>query len=161
MTWGDTIGLRNKQGKPLHNRLPFQQHSPDETCTNKDCPIIDQSICCITGCVYIVIYLFCKQYYIGSTTRPSHQRASEHLRAAKKPASYKGNAPTEHYETTQSTCHEPSLKFALLGSEKERLILRHTETLMIDERQPKRNQKFKEAFIGLLIGNYTHTDIEY
>ena len=48
---GLDIGLRNKQGKPLRSRLAFQQLSPDGTCAKKKCPINDQSICCVTGCV--------------------------------------------------------------------------------------------------------------
>ena len=116
---GLDIGLRNKQGKPLRSRLAFQQLSPDGTCTKKKCPINDQSICCFTGCVYIVTCLFCKQYYVGSTTRPFHQRATEHLRATKNPASYKENALAEHYATSYPTCHEPSLKFALLRRERK------------------------------------------
>ena len=57
---GLDIGLRYKQGKPLHSRLAFQQLSPDETYTKRKCPINDQSICCVTGCVYMITLLFCK-----------------------------------------------------------------------------------------------------
>ena len=129
---GLDIGLRNKQGKPLRSRLAFQQLSPDGTYTKKKCPINDQSICCVNGCMCIVTCLFCKQYFVGSTKRPFHQCAAEHLRAAKNPASYKENALAEHYATSHPTCHEPSLKFALLRREKDLLKLRHTEAIMIE-----------------------------
>ena len=154
---GLDIGLRNKQGKPLRSRLAFQQLSPDGTCTKKKCPINDQSICCVTGCVYIVTCSFCKQYYVRRTTRPFQQRPAGHLRAAKNPASYKENALAEHYATSHPTCHEPSLKFALLRREKDPLRLRHTEAIMIDEMQPKLKRKSEGASLGLLIGNYTHS----
>ena len=99
------IGLINKQGQPLHSRLAFQQISPDGTCTKQKGPVNDQSICSITGCVYIVTCLICKQYYVGCTTRPFHQHAAEHLRAAKNPARYKENALAEHYHTPPAMNH--------------------------------------------------------
>ena len=154
---GLDMGLRNRQGKPLRSRLAFQQLSADGTCTKKKCPINDQSICYVTGCVYIVTCLFRKQYYVGSTTRPFHQRAAEHLRAAKNPASYKEDGLAEHYATSHPTSHEPSLKFALLRREKDLLRLRHTEAIMIDEMQSKLNRKSEGASFGLLIVNYTHS----
>ena len=73
------------------------------------------------------------------------------------PASYKENALAEHYATSHPTCHEPSLKFALLRREKDLLRLRHTEAIMIEEMQPKLNRKSEGASLGLLIGNYTHS----
>ena len=152
---GLDIALRNKQGKPLGSRLAFQQISTDEACTKMKCPINDQSICCVTGCVYIVTCLFRKQYYVGSTTRPFHQRMAEHLRAAKNPDSYKENALAEHYATSHPTSHEPFLKFTLLRRGKDPIRLRHTEAIMIDEMQP--NRKSEGASLGLLIGNYTHS----
>ena len=73
------------------------------------------------------------------------------------PATYKENAVAEHYATSHPTCHEPSLKFALLRREKDPLRLRHTEAIMIDEMQPKLNRKSEGASLGLLIGNCTHS----
>ena len=91
--------------------------------------------------MYIITCSFCKQHYLGSTTRRFHQSAFEYLRAAKNPASYKENALAEHYTTSHPTCHEPSLKLALLRREKHPLRLRHTKAIMIDEMQPKLNKR--------------------
>ena len=62
------------------------------------CPLITGgNTCAIMNILYHIMCLLCEECYGGETMRVSHDRFSEHLRAANNPSKYPTNAIGQHY----------------------------------------------------------------
>ena len=96
--------------------------------------------------MYEVKCLICKEICIGSTTRALHQRAKEHLAAAKKHD--ETSALGKHYQTQHVTDH-PQLEFRIAClTEKDELRLRIAIT--IKKLLPAINRRIEETGVDFL-----------
>ena len=80
------------------------------------CPLIinsDRFDCSTRNIVYRINCNICNEFYIGETYRPSHDRFSEHRRAANRPTHYPDEALAAHYLNYHSNV-EPNLSFTVL-----------------------------------------------
>ena len=116
-------------------------------CKLRSCPIPYIS-CTARFVVYGITCEICKAVYIGSTTRALHDRAKEHIAAAKKRC--QTSAVGEHYKVHHPT-EEPRLRFCIIRrTEKDELRLRIEEALTINEIAPAMNRRSEDMGLNFL-----------
>ena len=116
-------------------------------CKIRSCPI-KQLRCTARFVVYEPTCKLCKKTYIGSTTRALHDRAKEHITAAK--THNRSLAIGEHYFTFHRT-KEPQLQFRIIRfTEKDELRLRIHEATIIQRLAPAMNRRKEETGVGFL-----------
>jgi hypothetical protein len=90
--------------------------------------------------VYSVKCEICQEFYIGQTTRHFHERAIEHMRAARNPTSYKMFAISSHYLRHHNTV-TPHLSFHILQQCNSGLDCKIAEAHHILRENPTINNK--------------------
>ena len=116
-------------------------------CSLRSCPIPHLN-CTTTFVVYEVKCLICKEIYIGSTTRALHQRAKEHLAAAKKHD--ESSALGVHYRI-QHVTDPPQLEFRIVRlTKKDELRLRIEEAIAIKKLLPAINRRIEDTGVDFL-----------
>ena len=86
--------------------------------------------------------------YIGSTIRPLHDRAKEHVAAAKKRS--QTSAVGKHYKRPHRTGNQ-KLRFRILyATRKDELRLRIVEAIIITDKKPTMNRCGEENGIDFL-----------
>ena len=116
-------------------------------CKLRDCPI-KQIRCTTSYVIYEVTCEICKATYIGSTIRPLHDRAKEHVAAARKHS--RASAVGEHYEKCHSE-EEPQLQFRIVrATAKDELRLRIEEAMAIRTANPTMNRRGKDTGLDFL-----------
>ena len=116
-------------------------------CKLRSCPI-KHLRCTARFVVYELTCQLCKDTYIGSTTRALHDRAKEHITAAK--THNRSLAIGEHYFTFHRA-KEPQLQFRIIRfTEKDELRLRIHEATIIQRLAPAMNRRKEETGVGFL-----------
>ena len=128
--------------------LQMTKKSPASiACRMRSCPI--PYIKC-TSCfvVYEGRCNACNKSYIGSTSRPLHHRAREHLYAASKKDGT--SAFGDHYKAYHLH-QEPDITFSIIKSTvRDELHLEVAEAYEIQSRRPALNRKREDMGTGLL-----------
>ena len=106
--------------------------------------------------VYEVTWEICQATYIGSTIRPLHDGAKEHVAAAKK--RNRTSAVGEHYERHHRT-GDPKLRFRIVYTTgKDELRLRIVEAMTIRDKKTNHEQTWRGNRYRLL--NLVQHDIK-
>ena len=122
-----------------------QPRTKQRECQLWNCPI---SYINCTTCFNEITCDVCKDTYIGSTTRPLHDRAKEHIAAAKN--KNHTSAVGEHYCKRHPTT-EPRLLFRIFRrTKRDELRLRIEEAIAIHEAAPTINRHREETGIDFL-----------
>ena len=104
-----------------------------KVCSKRSCIINDPSICCIRNVVYKGLCNSCNEFYIGSTTRPFHDRVAEHLQPSRRTSIYKH----------ASLCHEKLPKniftFSVISKHDSFIRCRIAEAMTIKRMCPSLN----------------------
>ena len=114
----DNVRLVNPRPKTLQQLVT--KRSQPQSCPLRKCPI-SQSVqnCGATFVIYKATCLMCGDFYVGSTMRPLHIRAREHMYATRQHNS--SSALGEHFGERHPTAATPSIEFEILHrSEKKR-----------------------------------------
>ena len=138
------VQVRVQPGLQLRHLL--KKVAYPRSCSKRNCPVQDDALCFRHNVVYRMTCELCNAFYIGSTTRCFHERASEHLRAARNPSSYPRYAIAAHYRE-QHAHTAPRLKFNMVAQHKSELDCRIAEATIIDREQPQLNQKAESDFV--------------
>ena len=113
------------KSKTLRQILKKTSNPP---CNLRECPINNNKICHKQHTVYKAICSKCNKFYIGSSIRPLHERAREHIRG---PSSI-----AKHNETCKS-----SFKFQIIDRGQNITSIRYKEALHIQSEKPEINSK--------------------
>jgi hypothetical protein len=100
-------------------------------CAWSPCPTKATAECFIKNCVYEVTCLPCGQHYVGSTTRPLHERIREHT--------IKGRGSTIHGHLLACGGGTAQVQIKILAKEKDAVNTRLREALLIKKRRPELN----------------------
>ena len=142
-----------KEGIPLrlaHRsftlRNYLKRHPGPQMCTLNNCPIQNNEICTITGCIYKIKCKNCQECYIGSTKRSLHTRLLEHL---------KSNKSYVHQHLTKcqpnNTTHSYTIETSVIDRDPDPINLRFLEALHIKNIKPAINSKEEFHFIDPLL----------
>ena len=101
----------------------------EEICKLNNCYIRNNKICSTKNCVYEAKCIGCNEIYIGSTTRPLHIRAKEHINNKK-------SSIQKHKETCKN-----DFTFKILKKTNDAIKLRFIEAIFIKNNKPKINSK--------------------
>ena len=145
----DNVRLVNPRPKTLQQLVT--KRSQPQSCPLRKCPI-SQSVqnCGATFVIYKATCLMCGDFYVGSTMRPLHIRAREHMYATRQHNS--SSALGEHFGERHPTAATPSIEFEILHrSEKNELRLRIDEAYYIQRLQPPLNRKAEHLGTGFLL----------
>ena len=115
------------------------------SCTSKSCQI--RHLCQQKGVVYEAKCNLCGDKYIGQTARALHDRAREHITAAKNRTN--NSALGRHYEE-RHPADPPSISFKILDRSRDELRLKIKEALAIKTRRPELNRRKEEMGTGYL-----------
>lgn len=110
-------------------------------CSKPNCPINTPKICHKRLCIYTATCNRCNHFYIGSTIRTLHTRATEHL-------SNQHSSIYQHKTSCQSTFH-----FKIIDTARDIVKLRFLEAIHIKNRQPQINSKDEANELSHLIFN--------
>ena len=146
-----------RPGTTLHKLFCSSRPYDNPRCTTKKCklcavlenhPKLD---CTVRNVVYVVKCKICQDLYVGETYRTCHARFSDHIRAAKNPATYPDNAIGKHYGEDHPGM-TPSLSFKILQTKLNSTLKRKVvEALFIRELKPAINNKLEGNSIGFLV----------
>jgi hypothetical protein len=107
-------------------------------CTWADCPTRDAGTCFTKNCVYEVTCLPCRRTYVGSTTRPLHERIREHAAH--------GRGSTIHDHLVSCGDGTAQVHVRILAREKDEVNTRLREAILIKKQRPDLNtQEDSEA----------------
>ena len=141
------INARLIHPRPQTLLQPAQPPIKSPECKLRNCPI-SYLKCTTCFVVYEITCEICKGVYIGSTTRALHERAKEHIAAARNKS--RTSAIGEHYGMHHPTS-EPRLQFRIIRrTEKDELRLRIEEAMAIREAAPSLNRRKEETGIDFL-----------
>jgi len=116
------------------------------SCSMKECPV-PYLKCTTPYVVYEAKCEICNETYIGSTSRPIHFRAREHITAATK--RNLNSALGEHYRKHVNS--SPRIRFSILcKSPPDELRLRISEAYEIKSRNPALNRRREDMGTGFL-----------
>ena len=102
-------------------------------CAWTTCPTRDTAKCFVRNCVYELTCIPCGRLYIGSTTRPLHERIREHT--------IQGRGSTIHGHLTSCGGGAAHVKVCVLAKEKDAVNTRLREAILIKKRRPQLNTK--------------------
>ena len=107
-------------------------------CTMKDCPL-QNKLCDVKNCVYLMICNTCQSEYVGSTKRALHQRIKEHMTSPR-------SSVFQHYTDCRG-----SFQTKILTRDNNISRLRLKEGIFIKKLMPHINSKSeREEFLHLL-----------
>ena len=133
-------------GKKLRELFCSSRPHDGPRCTFTNClicpKIVDDKHCAIACPLYKIVCNLCQDTYVGESSRTLHDRMSEHLRYASNPGtkSYLAEALAVHYREKHPNT-EPSLNFELLGTERNTVLRKIKEAMLIHELKPDINDK--------------------
>lgn len=111
-------------------------------CIWDTCPTQSTSQCFVKNCVYQVTCTPCGQRYIGSTTRPLHERIREHTT--------QGRGSTIHGHLTDCGGGTAQVEVRILAREKDAVNTRLREALLIKKLRPQLNTREECDLIDLV-----------
>ena len=137
--------LTNRRGLTLRD-LTRATTPPSKACRSKNCPA--PGICQRSGVIYKATCTLCGLSYIGMTRRKLHERAREHVSAARdrSPTSAFG----EHYDDDHPR-QAPSITFEIVSQHRDVLRLHIEEAFAIHAMQPSLNRREEHLGTGFLI----------
>ena len=133
-------------GKKLRDIFCSSRPHDGAKCTLSNCQICPKLIDgknCATACpLYKITCNLCDEIYVGESCRTLHDRMGEHLRYANNPraASYKDEAFAVHYRDNHHDV-DPSLSFEILGTERNTVLRKIKEAMLIHKLNPEINDK--------------------
>ena len=138
----------NPRGRTLLSLVQTDPaNRPKKQCPGKlRCPA--PNICQRCNIVYRATCAICGHQYIGMTTRTLHERAREHLNAAKNrsPSSAFG----EHYDVKHPSAH-PNIDFEIVEWQPDDLRLHIAEAMAIQRSKPELNRRIEDTGTGFLV----------
>ena len=138
------VRLVNDHGKTLNELVKVNDTKP-KTCRSKACPA--PGICQKNSLVYCATCVLCKAKYVGMTTRTLHERAREHVLAAKKHSV--DSAFGDHYDEFHPS-EEPRILFEVVVRNRDPLRLHIEEALTIKRLKPALNRRQEDMGTGFL-----------
>ena len=136
------VNCRDRTLRDLTKANQKQQHT---ICHSTSCPAPD--ICQHASVVYSATCQLCDQSYIGMTTRKLHERAREHVTAARHHDRH--SAFGQHYESHHPKA-TPDIKFIILRRQKDLLRLHIEEAMAIRTFKPTLNRRQEDLGTGFL-----------
>ena len=118
-------------------KQPEARHCPWETCTMKEA-----GKCFIKNCVYQITCTPCGRRYVGSTTRPVHERIREHTST--------GRGSTIHGHLLACGGGTAKVRVRITAREKDEVNTRLREVIMIKKLQPELNTQEESDLIDLV-----------
>ena len=111
-------------------------------CAWTACPTREAGRCFVSNCVYLITCSPCGRRYVGSTTRPLHERIREHT--------VTGRGSNIHDHLT--TCGEGAarVQIRVLATEKDPVNTRLREALLIKKMQPELNTRNDSDLVDLV-----------
>ena len=111
-------------------------------CTWTACPTKEAAKCFIKNCVYEVTCSPCGRRYVGSTTRPLHERIREHA------VTGRGSTVHEHFVL----CGEGAaqVRVRILAQEKDEVNTRLREAIIIKRLRPELNTRTESDLVDLV-----------
>ena len=111
-------------------------------CTWADCPTKETARCFIKNCVYQITCSPCGRRYIGSTTRPLHERIREHTAT--------GRGSTVHQHFINCGDGEARVQVRILAKEKDEVNTRLREVIAIKRLRPELNIRTESDLVDLV-----------
>ena len=111
-------------------------------CIWPDCPTRAAGNCFTNNCVYLVTCSSCGLRYVGSTTRPLHERVREHA------VTGRGSAIHEHLTTCGSGSSEVQVR--ILAREADAVNTRLREAILIKKLRPELNTRTESEITDLV-----------
>ena len=141
---GIAARLVNYKGRTLQDLVKIRPKDP-EPCKGKSCPA--PGICHNSSVVYCATCTICNDFYIGMTARRLHERAREHLKAARQ------RSGTSVFGDHYSKVHPgavPRIEFKIIHHQRNDLRLHITEALAIKTMKPPLNRRQEDLGTGFL-----------
>ena len=137
---GINIRLYRRSSTILDAVRPRQQEP--RRCIWPTCPTRETARCFTKNCVYDLTCVPCGRHYIGSTTRPLHDRIREHAAT--------GRGSTIHGHLLQCGRGVAKVKVNVLATEKDEVNTRLSEAILIKKRQPELNTQADSDLVSLV-----------
>ena len=111
-------------------------------CNWEACPTKEAAKCFVKNCVYEVTCTPCGHRYVGSTTRPLHERVREH--------SVTGRGSTIHEHLVNCGGGTAQVRVRVLAREKDEVNTRLREAIIIKRLRPELNTRAESDFVDLV-----------
>ena len=111
-------------------------------CSWPACPTSNEALCFVKNCVYEITCTPCGCSYVGSTTRPLHERIREHTVI--------GRGSTVHQHFLRCGQGNAQVHVAILAREKDEVNTRLREAIIIKKRQPQLNTRIDSDLAALV-----------
>ena len=111
-------------------------------CSWTACPTKEAAKCFTKNCVYEVTCSPCGRRYIGSTTRPLHERIREHTMT--------GRGSTVHQHLISCGEGEARVRVRILAKEKDEVNTRLREAIIIKKLRPELNTRAESDLVNLI-----------
>ena len=112
-------------------------------CTWDACPTTSSSQCFVKNCVYQITCVPCGQRYVGSTTRPLHDRIREHTS--------QGRGSTIHGHLLDCGEGTAQVEVRILAREKDAVNTRLREAILIRKLAPQLNLREESDFLTSMV----------
>lgn len=111
-------------------------------CTWATCSTREKALCFRKNCVYKITCTPCGRHYIGSTTRPLHERIREHTT--------QGRGSTIHEHLIDCGGGAAQVEVRILAQEKDEVNTRLREAIIIKKQQPELNRREESDLIDII-----------
>ena len=137
---GVNIRIYRKSRTLLDIVRPRQPES--RRCTWPTCPTREKALCYRKNCVYDIKCSPCGCHYIGSTTRPLHERIREHTT--------KGRGSTIHEHLIRCGGGTAQVEVRILAQEKDEVNTRLREAIIIKKQRPELNTREESDLVNII-----------
>ena len=145
--------LTNSRGRTVRELARRPATTPSR-CQSKACPA--PGICQRSSVIYKATCRICGLFYVGLTQRKLHDRAREHVTAARERS--RSSALGEHYRTqhpvpedADDKDRQPSITFEVLSQHRDILHLHIEEAMAIQSLRPPLNRRDEHLGTGFLV----------
>ena len=111
-------------------------------CTWEACPTKQEDKCFVRNCVYEITCTPCGRRYVGSTTRPLHERIREHTSS--------GRGSTVHGHLVTCGGGTARVRVRIVTKEKDEVNTRLREAIVIRKTQPELNTREESDLVDLV-----------
>ena len=118
------------------------RHPEVRRCTWESCPMKETGRCFNKNVVYEVTCTPCGQRYVGSTTRPVHERIREHT--------VNGRGSTVHNHLLACGEGTARVRIRIVAKEKDEVNTRLREAIVIKQTRPELNTREESDLVDLL-----------
>ena len=126
------IGLPVRLAHKARNLRHALNRTSPTVCTLPGCPINNPLLCNVKFCVYKSLCAGCGHFYYGSSIRPLHVRAKEHLTSS-----------TSSVFNHKTKCKNP-FTFSILSRNADIVKLRAIEAILIRRDAPELNSQIEK-----------------